>query len=352
MRWFLALSISLILSLSITAQDFPEGRIAYTRTIECETFGYCSNGIKIIDPNTGESFIIDTGKPNSVWGESLSLSPDGRYIAYMTYNLFHITDVETGKDVGQIEFFYDLLSAVKYEWHPTKPIIAFVYKPEFDSPYRLFLFDLISHEWQLLAEDLSIMKWARPSWSPKGDYLIVPVAVDGENWIPVDLYLIHIATGQFENLTNHPSTTWTADWLSTGQKIVYSAGETRQNEIVVLDIETGHKETIYKREDALIAGTQWVLNESAILFWMEILNSVENYGVYLLDLETGDVQLALDIPPYFRGYVNLSPDRTAIVYLASEDSKKPICIVSLITFEEHCLEGEFAHYISYVEWEN
>jgi len=340
-----------MIMLPTTAQEFPDGKIAYTRTIECETFGYCSNGIKIIDPNTGESVVIDTGKPNSVGGESLSLSPDSRYIAYMTYDVFHITDIETSKEVGRIEFYEDIWSAVTYEWHPTKPIIAFVYKPEFDSPYRLFLFDLISHQWHPLAEELPIMKGAHPNWSPDGESVIVPVPVDDENWIPVDLYHIHIATGQFENLTNHPSTTWGADWFSTGQQIVYSAGETQQNEIVILDVETGHKETIYKREDALIASPQWVLNESAILFWMEIPDSIYNFELYLLDLESYDVQRVIAIPPYFSGY-DVSPDRTAIVYLADEDRKKPICIVSLMTFEEQCLEGEFAHFISYPEWGN
>lgn len=353
MRRFILSLVLFLFAFPSTSQDFPGGQIAYAQTIDCEPFGSCTSDIKIINPNTSESVIIATGEPNALWGESLSLSPDGRYIAYMTNDrVFHITNIETTQEVGTIEFYQDIYGSINYTWHPTQPLIAFVYKPEIESPYRLFLFGLNTHSWFPLVEDLSIQKWARPRWSPDEDFLLIPV-LEGENYSnnTTDLYRIHIASGRYENLTNSPSTVWTADWLSNGQQIVYSTGETRQNQIVILDIETRNKEIIYTHEDALIAGTEWVLDESAILFWMNVPDSPSDFELYILDLATGDVQLVLAVPPYFSGY-DLSPDRTAIVYLASEQHEKDVCIVSLITFDEQCLEGEKAHFISYPEWGN
>ena len=83
---------------------------------------------------------------------------------------------------------------------------------------------------------------------------------------------------------------------------------------------------------------------------MDLSESTNDTEIYILDLATSKLQLVVGIPPYFSGY-DLSPDRTALVYLASEEHEKEVCIVSLITFDEHCLEGENAYMISYPGWE-
>ena len=350
MRWIMTIIVMLLWLIPVTAQEFPDGLIAYARTIECEVnLGWCSNGIKIINPNTGESIIFDA-EENYVFGETIKWSPDQRYITYLTNdNFFNLVDLATREEIGKIEFYNN---RVWFYWHPNLPLIAFIYQIDLSEEgyplYQLFVFDVLEQKW---FPQLEHMKTTRPfgiSWSPDGQSLLFKQSDrDGYG----DIYHLNIITNTVTNLTDHPEQYGFPDWSIDGQKILYAIfdEQTYSSQIAIMNLSTREVNIIYEAKDEFLIGLAWVLGDSAILFSPASPESENDEEFYILDLVSEEVKLVLTVPNYFSGY-DLSQDRTAIVYLAAEVPEKDVCIFSLITSEEHCLEGEKAHYISFPAW--
>lgn len=341
------------------AQDFPDGLIAYIPAIECELLVWCTDGIKIINPNTGESKHIQTddNRENMVNGESLSWSPDQRYMIYLTYDLAHIMDVTTGEDIGTIEFYFgDSLAGggVWYDWHPTAPLIVFVYQHDFESElsrnYDLFIFDLLEQTWLSIVEDIEHIQPYFVEWSPDGQSILFEASATNAH-DEKDIYLYDVLSSDVTNLTNAPDFYGHPVFSEEGSKIVYTRIDDQSSQIIIIDTHTFENAMIYEHKNSFIGRADWILDESAILFWMKTEQSDYDIELYLLDLHTNDIDLVTAIPRYFSGY-DISPDKTALVYLASEEHEKDVCIVSLITFEETCLEGEKAYMVSYPAWGN
>lgn len=340
-----------------SAQDFPDGLIAYTPDRDCEPYGSCTDGIRIINPNTGEAtHIRPEDDSNMVYGETLKFSPDQRYLAYLTYGLMHIVEVATGEEVGTIEFYYPdspYGGGVWYDWHPTLPLMAFRYQSDFESDiprnYDLFLFNLLDQTWYPIELDLEVIL-SGAEWSPDGTSLLISATTsETKPRLIYDLYSYNIITDTLINLTHDPQTYWGGDWSKDSQRVIYTVDYEEKSQIITVDVNTGQKSVIFEDLDASFDGVRWVLDDTAIIYSRYPPSEGLDYESYLLDLTSGEVTHVLAVPPYFVGY-DLSPDKTALVYLASPEHEKDVCIVSLITFEETCLQGEKSHHIAYPEW--
>lgn len=330
------------------AQDFSDGLIAYTPYVNCA--GYYANSIIIVDPNTDETVRIESPDVN-IDSESLSWSANQRYLFYFTNDRkFHISDAQTGQEVGTIQFFRDetIWSRLTYDPHPTLPLILFSYISDFESEtptHHLYIFDILKQEWYPLAEDLQYILYSG-IWSPDGKKILVRIR-DVIGIRESDIVIIDIITQETKNLTNLPQFYGYTDWAKDSQHITYSI----DGDIIILDIETGVADVVYTIEDFRVGGTEWALDDTALLIWTHDTLDDNDLKLYLLDLDTLELKLVLTVPPYFTGF-DISPDGTAIVYLASVDHPKDVCILSLTTLEETCLDGEKAHMIAYPAWAN
>lgn len=351
-RWSSLIFVFVLSSLSILAQEFPDGLIAYAVGIPCEKQISCSDGINILDPNTGEMTHIDTGHDN-VYGETLSWSPNQRYLAYMTYSVLHIYDVQNDEIVGTIEFEYGDYqgwSGVWYDWHPSLPLMAFIYQYDFTQespPYGLFVFDLTQQEWTPLVTDFYIQPFY-VQWAPDGERILFS-AREIQNIGESKIYRYEINSQAISPVSENSA--FYAEYSSDGREIVLSSRDNDTHRIEIIDATLGQAEIMFEGDDIFIGKTEWVLNDTQILYWANMAESQNNTEFYLLDVTTREVTLVLAIPPHFSGY-DLSPDRSALVYLASKAGPKNVCIFSLVTLENTCLDVEKAHHVAYPVWAN
>lgn len=349
-RW---ISLIIVLSLGIltTAQDFPDGLIAYTPHENCEN--YCLSRILIVDPNTGDTIEIQAPEHSLIYGESLNWSTGQHYLLYWTGDYkAHIADAQTGENIGELEFFRDenLLNRVSYDWHPSLPLIAFIYISDFETEtphYSLHLFDITTQQWTPLIENDVDLRPSSLQWSPDGEKILFR-RNEADRYSESDLYIYDVATQNVVNLTNEPVRYGHPDWAQDSQRITY----TLDSRVFVMDIETSESEEIYNFEDIRIGGSEWALDDNALLIWThDTRDEANNFESYLINLADESAELVLEVPPFFSGY-DISPDGTAVVYFSSPTNPKNVCILSLITREESCLDGEKAYMVSYPAWGN
>jgi len=349
-RWISLIYVVLLVT-TTTAQVFPDGLIAYTAHEDCEI--YCINRILIVDPNTGDTNEIVAPGHSFIYGETLDWSAGQRYLMYWTGDFkAHIADAQTGENIGEIEFYQDIGREIRqgvwYDWHPTLPLIAFIYINDFEEEtphYSLHLFDVTTQEWTLLVDDLDILPYFL-QWSPDGKKILFK-ASDAESYPESNIYLYDMMTQDYVNLTTedwyrHP------DWARDSQRITYALA----TEVYIMNTATGQSESIYDFEDLRIGGSEWALDDTALLVWThDTADDANDLEMYLVNLTDESAELILEVPPYFSGY-DISTDGSAVVYLASEDHPKDVCIFDLVTREESCLDGEKAYMVSYPAWGN
>ncbi|KPK83943.1 MAG: tolB protein precursor [Bacteroides sp. SM23_62_1] len=183
---------------------------------------------------------------------SPSISPDGRYIAFLSEKDFftldlYLAEVETGKIIkklssttknDEIDDFNFIESAGT--WSPDGKKFAFVIISE--GINKLAILDVKKAK---IIEEIKIPdipSFINPSWSPDGRFIVLSGLVQGQT----DLYLYEVKTGKVEQLTDdwlaniHPS--WSSDGKSivfASEKVVYSGNSKKYCfDLAILDPET------------------------------------------------------------------------------------------------------------------
>jgi Tol biopolymer transport system component len=227
-----------------------------------------------------------------------SLSPDGKYIAFLsekdlfTFDLY-LADVKKGKIVkrlsstireNRIDDFNYLESGGS--WSPDGKKFVFVAFSK--GRNRLLIID-IKHPGKTIEVDIpGIDAFSNPTWSPDGEKIVVTGLKEGVT----DLYSFNLQTNEVKNLTDDSFCNLMPSWSPDGKYIVYSSD---QNPIdsVPERVEKGYFLYLYNIETGLKKGIPLFpgcsnLNahfsaDGKSIFFVSDANGVRNIYQYLID---------------------------------------------------------------------
>jgi hypothetical protein len=128
---------------------------------------------------------------------------------------------------------------------------------------------------------------AIPTWSPNMKWLTFVRAEPNQPKV-WNLWRRDVATGELRRLTSYRyGQTWGASWFPDARRICYS----HENQIVVLDIESGAQESFQSPRGNRLLRTPAVSPDGS-----RIVFQVYHDGVWLLDLQTREMRRIIDDP--------------------------------------------------------
>ncbi|MBK8878663.1 MAG: PD40 domain-containing protein [Haliscomenobacter sp.] len=162
---------------------------------------------------------------------SPSLSPNGRYILFLSEKNLFSTDIflaeaSTGKIIktvastsrsGDIDFFDFIESSGT--WSPDSRRVAFV---GFSKGRNILIIkDPLTGKTLEEGPIKDLPAFANPSWAPKGEKILLSGLVDGQT----DLFLYDLRSKQLTQLTNDRYSEIHASWGEDGQQIVFATDQ-------------------------------------------------------------------------------------------------------------------------------
>ncbi|MBP9076387.1 MAG: PD40 domain-containing protein [Haliscomenobacter sp.] len=162
---------------------------------------------------------------------SPSLSPNGRYILFLSEKNLFSTDIflaeaSSGKIIktvastsrsGDIDFFDFIESSGT--WSPDSRRVAFV---GFSKGRNILIIkDPLTGKTLEEGPIKDLPAFANPSWAPKGEKILLSGLVDGQT----DLFLYDLRSKQLTRLTNDRYSEIHASWGEDGQQIVFSTDQ-------------------------------------------------------------------------------------------------------------------------------
>lgn len=174
-----------------------------------------------------------------------AFSPDGQKIAYRatrstesgSRSSIIVRDLRTPGSVWMIDHESNLHSAT---FRGTNLILA----AELDGLSQLWTFDTAKNAFTRL---LTMEGWRsrRPRVAPEGDRLVFDRAPIGvESW---ELVLMHLNTGEIEQLTSSIGDNRNAQWSPDGTRLVYETTRFGKRGLAVMDLQNGHEEILSDR---------------------------------------------------------------------------------------------------------
>jgi Tol biopolymer transport system component len=192
--------------------------------VTASSVGFRSAQVYILDIATGDKQILIETESGDIWGESWS--PDGRYIlisiaadteGYERGGL-RIWDTED----GSLEILLEGNRSYSADWSPDGEKIAIItYKQiegRLDSEYEVILMDVNTRATEVIYTYTDSESLGVPSWSPDGEQLVFSMGDSGDN----DLYTLDVNTRQLVQITSSESDEMVSIWSSDRDLIAYS----------------------------------------------------------------------------------------------------------------------------------
>ena len=248
------------------------------------------------------------------------LSPDGRYVAYLSeLDLFGIdlflADAETGEVVAKLESattdpHLDALRFIESAgtWSPDGRQFAYVVFAGGDNEIAILDVDRRDVTRRLTVEGIGAIK--DPAWSPDG----TRIAFAGVRGGITDLYVVTLATGEVQQLTNDRFADLQPAWSPDGTQIAFSTDRGPGTDFVRLtyspmqlalyDVATGGIETLTVFDDVKHITPAWSPDGTSLYF----LSDRGGFNdVYRLDVATGDAYQVTNLATGVAGIADLSP---------------------------------------------
>ena len=189
-----------------------------------------STGTLLLAPTTG------AGEMNI----GPSLSPDGRYIAYLSEkDLFSVdlflADAHTGREIRKLSSatsspHFDALRYVESAgtWSPDNKYFAFAVYADGDNSI-VIVESANGHEWKTV-KPLPNGAINNPAWSPDGRSIAFSGTVGGVS----DIYLYDVDSGQTRQLTRDKFADFQPDWSPDGRTIVFASDRGPETDFATL----------------------------------------------------------------------------------------------------------------------
>lgn len=199
------------------------------------------------DPFDADAKVIKTSKKRQFY--NAKLSPDGRYIAYVTDRLnkkyLKIYDQQTGKSrtlfkqgprvEEQPDFSYPLMA-----WHPSSRILA--YFVENKGRTVLYLYNLEDHSKEKFYID-NVSKVTDFSYSPRGNSMVMSAVINGQS----DIFIFTTASRTFERVTKDYFDDYAPRFIDNGNKIAFLSNRTNDTISILRDTYLKDNTTLKER---------------------------------------------------------------------------------------------------------
>lgn len=168
--------------------------------------------------------ITTKGKKDEVI-TTAKMSPDGRYIAYVSnqFGLYKVillnTQTQKTKILRRKGHKLDQITDYSYPtvcWHPNSNILVFFTE---EAGYARMYFYNIKDEKLSSRNILFFDKILSASYSDDGFLLAMSAVIDGKT----DIFVYNISAGNFDRLTNDPAGDFTPEFIDNSSKIIFSS---------------------------------------------------------------------------------------------------------------------------------
>jgi hypothetical protein len=262
---------------------------------------------------------IDAGDQNF----SPQLSPDGRYVAFLSErDLFGIdlflADAQTGQVIRRLQSVGTdpHLDAIRFvdsagTWSPDGQRFAFVTFAQGDN--EIAILDVASGEIIQRIQVTGVGSIKDPDWSPDGRQ----IAFNGISGGISNLYLVDVATGQARQLTSDRHADMQPTWSPDGRQIVFASDRGAATsfermtfsppKLSIFDFEQNAVEVLEVFPGSKHINPQFSPDGESVYFVSD-RNGISN--IYRLHRPTGDVYQVTDVATGVSGLTAVSPSIT------------------------------------------
>lgn len=297
----------------------------------------------------GRSVISKENKGGSM-NLAPSLSPDGRYIAFLSerdlfnINLF-IADAETGKIVQRLkketaDSHFDAMRFISSAgtWSPDGKQFAFITFADGDNEIVIWDIDSNGINRRIKVDDVGA--FLNLSWSPDGQSL----AISGMKGGISDLYVMDLETNEVRQLTSDRYADLQPIWAPDGRSIAFVTDRGEEGtdfdklsygtlRLAIIDVEEGEIDVLRPLGDALHHNPQFSPDGRSLFF----ISDYEGFkDIYRMDLRTREVSRITQLQTGVSGITATAP----AMAIASQSGRMAFSVFSDNEYTVYTLEPD------------
>jgi len=266
-----------------------------------------------------EEKVYETKKRRII--QDVSISPDERYLAYITYNWgkrkiwIYDTETDRHKKIFSIEPKYEQMADISYPvlaWHPSSRILTFINEEKGDLKIYFYRTDSEETESRNLLYFEKILDF---NYSPNGNRLVMSAVKNGLT----DIYIHTIASGTNEQITRDVADDLNPRYIkSAGNQIIFSSNRLNDTlnipfdpiaetastfDLFTYDLDKDNKVAVRLSEGKFIERLQPATKNSREMYYLGDMNGVINKYVARFDSTISYI----DTTTHYRYFIKSDP---------------------------------------------